>query len=128
MYTSQTQKERHRALERDIIINIIFSLITCGIYNIYWNYCEIESVNELIGHRQFSFWPWIIFSLLTCGIYHIYFEYKMGCAINDLQAKYNLRVDEYLPILSFVLTFFGLWIFTDAFQQHAINKVYVSRS
>ncbi len=33
----------------DIAVGIILSIVTCGFYNIYWNYREFEAMNVLLG-------------------------------------------------------------------------------
>jgi hypothetical protein len=112
--------KRHEA---DIVINILFSILTCGLYNIYWNYREMLAVNDLLGRKEFSFLSWSLLSMVTCGLYHIYFEYRMGRAIVELQERHGIDPEYLLPTISLTLTIFQLWIITDAIQQHEINKV-----
>jgi hypothetical protein len=106
-----------------IIKGVVFSLLTCGLYNIYWQYLQINTVNTLLGRQEFSFARWFVFSLLTCGLYHIYWEYIFGQGIDEVQAMHNtpVRADN-LPLLSVILSLVGLSLIADAIQQREINN------
>ncbi len=107
----------------NIAAHLILTLITCGLYDIYWNFLQMEACNKLLGKDEFSFWSWAIFSLLTCGLYHIYYQYQMGIAITEIQQKANKPVFENLPIISVFATIFGLSVLVDCVHQHEINKI-----
>ncbi|MBI2486358.1 MAG: DUF4234 domain-containing protein [Deltaproteobacteria bacterium] len=102
---------------------VIFSIITFGIYNIYWQYKQMMFVNAAAGEEKFSFVKWLIFTIITCGIYHIYYEYVMGREIIFLQEKIGITKSEDLPVISIVLSIIGLTIVTDAIQQREINMM-----
>ena len=58
---------------REIGLCILFTLITCGIYGIYWMIVLNDDVNEVVGDRTATSGGMVfLFSLLTCGIYGIY--------------------------------------------------------
>ena len=100
---------------------VIFSIITFGIFNIYWQYKQMMFVNRASGEEKFSFVKWLIFTIITCGIYHIYYEYVMGREIIFLQEKFGIIKSQDLPVISIVLSIIGLTIVTDAIQQREIN-------
>lgn len=110
--------------QKDIVVSILLCLITCGIYNLFWNAKQMEVVNGLLGREEFSFVKWLLLTLITCGIFHIYYEYLMGEAILELQRKANRHESQTLPPISIMLTIFGFSIAVDAIQQHEINKLY----
>ena len=33
---------------------ILLSIITCGLYNIYWNYKQFEAMNKLLGREEYD--------------------------------------------------------------------------
>ena len=37
---------------RNIAVCIILSLVTCGIYNVYWQYKQMESVNDMLHEER----------------------------------------------------------------------------
>ena len=81
----------------EIATGIVLCLVTCGFYNIYWNYRQFLAMNQLLGREEYKFVPWLLLSLVTCGLYHIYYEYKMGSDLynwlkeNGRDANPNLR-------------------------------------
>lgn len=108
-----------------IPLYLIVTLLTCGLFNLYWNFRQMQACNELVGRSTFSWLAWFCFSLLTCGIYHLYYQYKMGSVIVEIQQKRGVPVSEALPVVSILLTFFGLSIAADVIHQHEINKLCV---
>ena len=106
-----------------IPLYLILTLVTCGIFNLYWNYRQMEACNGLLKRVEFRFGYWILFTLLTCGIYHIFYQYKMGAAIVELQRNYNKAVLDALPVISVIVTVLGLSIVVDCIHQHEINKL-----
>jgi hypothetical protein len=112
----------------DIAVGIILSIVTCGLYNIYWNYREFEAMNKLLGREEYNFWAWLILSIFTCGIYHIYYEYKMGSDLYVYMKEQGLEVNPNLPMLGLILSIFGLTIIADAVYQHELNRLVVSEN
>ena len=104
--------------KRSVVTAIIFSIITCGIYGIYWfvkltdemNYAT-RNVNDTSGGMAF------ILTILTCGLYGIYWAYKMGEKVDTLE-----RTNGSKGILFLILTFLGLGIIVYALAQDALNK------
>ena len=66
-------------MPRNLVLAIVFSFLTCGIYSIYWMIKLNDEVNQLAGEPQATSGGMVfLFSLITCGIYGIYWAYKMG--------------------------------------------------
>ena len=121
-----TQSHENQGRSRyylSIPLYLILTLLTCGIFNLYWNYLQMEACNGLLKRVEFRFGYWILFTLLTCGIYHIFYQYKMGAAIVEMQRNYNKAVFDALPVISVVVTVLGLSIVVDCIHQHEINKL-----
>lgn len=96
---------------------VVLSLVTCGIYNLYWQYQQMLAVNEMLAEDKYSFWPWLGLTLVTCGLYHVYHEYRMS---EDI-ARVSDRRDKNDGLLSVLLAVFGLSVVADAIQQSHIN-------
>jgi len=109
-----------------IPLYLVLTILTCGLFNIYWNYRQMEACNGLLGRTEFDFWLWFLLSIVTCGIYHIFYQYKMGQAIVEIQRNSNKNVFENLPVISVIVTILGLTIVVDCIHQSEINKL-VSR-
>ena len=107
----------------EIAMGIILSIITCGFYNIYWNYRQFLAMNALLGREEYKFWPWLLLSIVTCGLYHIYYEYKMGSDLYTWLKEQGKEANPNLPVIGLVLACLGLTIITDAVYQHELNKL-----
>ena len=89
---------------RSIAEGIILTLITCGIYNLFWNWHQMETCNELVCREEFSVGKIYLLSLVTCGIYFVYYQYCMGGVIVEIQRKRSEAPYENLPIVSLFLS------------------------
>jgi hypothetical protein len=107
----------------DVAAGIIFSVITCGLFNIYWNYRQMKALNVLLGREEFHFLKWLILSILSCGLYHIYYEYRMGVELQAWLTQNGYKVNENLAMLGLILSVFGLTVIADAVYQHELNKL-----
>ena len=106
-----------------IPLYLVFAILTCGLFNLYWNYRQIGACNDLLRRNEFSFWGWLLLSLITCGIYHVFYQYKMGAAIVEIERNYDAIVFDKLPLVSLFATIFGLSIVVDCIHQDELNKV-----
>ncbi len=109
---------------RSIALGIIFSLLTCGIYSLYWEYKQMEMLNGWLGRTDYRFGLWLLLCILTCGIFAIYYEYKMAVGINEIQANNGLTVSNHLAVTCVLLAIFGIGIASLAIQQWEINRFY----
>lgn len=107
---------------RDIARDIIITILTCGLYNIYIQSRQIHAVNAMIREDKYSFGSWFLLTLVTCGLYHIYHEYRKT---TDL-CRTIKDLNENEPILTVLLTIFGMAIVADAIQQTHINRYFGS--
>ena len=107
----------------EIAWGIILSVLTCGIYNIYWNYRQFNTMNVLLGHHEYDFIKWLLLTIITCGLYHIYYEYKMGSDLAQILINNGQRDPGNLPLIGLVLSIFGLSVIVDAVFQHELNKL-----
>lgn len=108
---------------RDIAIAIILSIITCGIYGIYWFIVITDDTKKVSEDNNFpSGGVCFLLTIVTCGIYGIYWAYKIGELIKHTQEKKKLPVDDY-PILYLILQLFGLSIINYALMQNSLNNI-----
>ena len=104
---------------RNIALCIVFSLITCGIYTLYWMYCLNEEVNSLSGNENATGGALvIIFTIITCGIYGLYWYFKMGEKVDTIKGTPNGSSN----ILFLILGIFGLGIINYCLIQDTVNK------
>lgn len=107
----------------EIVVGIILSVLTCGLYNIYWNYRQFAAMNALLGREEYNFVSWLLLSIVTCGLYHVYYEYKMGSDLYEWLKSHGREVSSNLPLIGLLLSCFGLTVVADAVYQHELNKL-----
>ena len=65
--------------QRNIAVCIILSIVTCGIYGIYW-FIVLSNDTNTVSNAENSTSGGVAFvlSLITCNIYGLYWAYKQG--------------------------------------------------
>jgi hypothetical protein len=107
-----------RSLKSDIFLDILFTILSCGLFNIWIQYRQIKALNILLSEEKYSFPKWAIFSILTCGIYHIYHEWRMSRDLAKICGK-DESLEGYVAIFVSII---GFSIIVDAIQQSRINE------
>ena len=65
--------------QRSIGMCILLTIVTCGIYGLYWFVCITDDTNEMSGENELAGGGMaLLLTLVTCGIYGWYWAYKMG--------------------------------------------------
>lgn len=105
--------------ERSIATSLILSILTCGIYGIYWFITLTDDVVQLSGGKEYnqSGGTAFLLTLITCGIYGIFWVYKIGKSIAVI--KNDGRDDS---ILYLILGIFGFQIIVYCIAQSEVNK------
>lgn len=109
--------------KRNLPLCVIFTIITFGIYGIYWFIVMTDEVNYLAEEDDatsggMSF----LFTLITCGIYSIYWAYKMGEKISKIKQKRDGVMPTNDSIIYLILSIFGLSIINYVLIQNEVNK------
>ena len=111
----------YRGMEkRNIGVCVILSLVTCGIYHLYWIYCIGHDIYTANGEESRAGTD-LLLSIVTCGIYLFYMYYMHGKRLNDIRHKYGIppRDD---GILLVILAIFTAGIVSDCILQHTLNE------
>lgn len=111
--------------QRSIAVCIILSIVTCGIYGLYWLVVLTDDANQASGHSSdgTSGGVVLLLTIVTCGIYGYYWAYKMGERINEAYANRGLLSDSSLSIIYLVLEIIGLGIIGWALMQDKLNRL-----
>lgn len=88
--------------DRNFGTYLLFSIITCGIYSIFFFYYLIEDLNTVCepmedpndSQNSPNYILVLIFGILTCGIYTLFWLYKQGNRIQNTGRKYGLEINE----------------------------------
>lgn len=82
---------------RSLVMYIILSIITCGLYSYYFIYKMAHDVNiacEGDGEVTSGMVAFIVLSFITCGIYSYYWCYKLGNRLCVNAARYGMTFPE----------------------------------
>lgn len=76
------------ATERNIIVCVLLSIVTCGLYTLYWVYCLHNEMNAISQEPE----PMngalvILLFLVTCGIFPMIWYYKMGTLTDRIKGS-----------------------------------------
>lgn len=113
-------------MNRSIALSIVLSIVTCGIYSIYWfvvltdeiNREKMEYAGELSGIACF------LLALITCNIYGIYWAYKTGEKLDTIKAERGVPTGRDSNILYLILELLGFNVIVLALAQNEMNKLH----
>lgn len=119
---------------RNIALSVLFSIITCGIYGLYWLYKINQEVNSITKHEyDTSGGLVILFTIITCGLYNVYWAYKIGVKLKKYYSDKESNEGNELPVLYLILMVVNLAPFTfgnlicKCLMQDKINKIVENR-
>lgn len=107
------------ATDRSLVMYILLSLITCGIYGWYFLYCMARDVNIACagdGENTPGLAKLILLSLVTCGIYGYYWYYKLGNRLAANAPRYGMSFQEngstviIWCVVGYLICGFGSWV------------------
>lgn len=109
--------------QRNIGMCILLSIITCGIYNIFWFFAITDDTNKISGDpNATSGGMAFLYSLITCGLYTFFWMYKRGEIIDNYNRSRGLGSTSN-SIIYLVLTIFGLGFISYCLVQNELNKI-----
>lgn len=108
---------------RNIAVCIVLTLVTCGIYGIYWIVCLTNDVNTVSGDvNGTSGGMVVLLTIVTCGIYGIYWAYKQGENLDFTKNNRGIPSSN-SGVLYLILQIFGFGIIAYALMQNELNKL-----
>jgi len=105
--------------KNSIVFDIILFLITGGLWTFWMQYRQMRDVNVLLGENKYSFLMWLFLFIITFSLYHIIHEYRMTKDVLLVNGHKDVAL---LSFMFACISFGGLWIVTDLFQQSLINE------
>ena len=108
--------------ERNIALCIVLSIVTCGIYGLYWYVTLADGLNAATGEEDTSGGLVLLFTIITCGIYGLFWCYKAGEKVDMIRQRRGESGGNN-GIVYLILTFIGLGIVTYALIQNELNKL-----
>lgn len=83
--------------DRGLLVYIILTIITCGIYGYYFLYKMAKDVNiacEGDGEKTAGLLQFVVLSYITCGIYGMIWYYKLGNRLAENAPRYGMNFQE----------------------------------
>lgn len=108
--------------KRNIGLAILFTILTCGLYSIYWFVKLTDEANYLSGEQSTSGGMALLLVIVTCGIYFFFWNYKMGKTIYSAQQRSG-GMSQDNSILYLILSIFQLSIISYCIMQSDINNI-----
>lgn len=109
-------------MQRSIVVCILLTIVTCGIYSIYWMIKLNDELNATAGKPEATSGGLVfLFTLITCGIYGYYWYYKMGENVDAIKTSKGLMSNN-SGIIYLVLGLLGLGIVNYCLMQDTLNK------
>lgn len=108
------------AKKRSIFLAFFFSIITFGIYWLYWYVSLTNDLNKISKIKTAGGFKALVFTCLTCGIYSYYWYYMTGKKIKEYDNSSS-------GFLHLVLGFFGLGFISWIIAQKAVNRFAVAQ-
>ena len=109
---------------RNIAVCIILTIVTCGIYGLYWDYMIIQESDYVTGNTS-PMHPLLVILLgcVTCGIYWMVWFYQCGKRFDDLAAREGRAGGNngilYLLLAIFELSFIDICLIQNELNQRA---------
>ncbi len=83
--------------DRSLVMYILLSLVTCGIYSYYFLYSIAQDANVVCaddGKKTSGLAAFILLSIVTCGIYAWIWYYNLGNRLSENAPRYGLNFSE----------------------------------
>ena len=110
--------------QRNIGLAILFSILTCGLYMLYWLYKISEETRALSPQEQTWGSPGLdlLLEIVTCGIFGYFVVYQSSKRLYAAELKINPHASDD-SVLMTVVGIFG-WIIALAILQSKLNNLY----
>lgn len=109
------------AEDRNFVLYVVLTIITCGIYGLVFLYSMIQDVNTVCdgdGEHTRGLLGLILLSLVTCGIYPFYWYYCLGNRLANNASRYGMSFQEngttvlLWMVIGSLLCGLGTWVAT----------------
>ncbi|MDR2655461.1 MAG: DUF4234 domain-containing protein [Oscillospiraceae bacterium] len=112
---------------KSIGLAIFLSIITCGIYSVYWLYTICADLSRAVSpYDGIPVWADVLLCVFV-PFYYIYVAYKWAKQIALIDARFNRPAEDRVP-LYIILSVVGLGIVVYALAQSELNKIAEGRA
>lgn len=112
---------------REPIKVIIFSIITCGIYGLYWYYITMEDLNSCLNERRFNSAMLLILGIFCFPVIW-YILYKIDNTVEEICASEGIAYRSNFILWLLLTLVFGVGALVALYQvQSAMNMIWENR-
>ena len=124
-YGASAPRGRAPIPRREIITCILLTLVTCGIYGIYWMICMVNDLNTASYEpNNTSGGTVLLLGIVTCGIYYFIWMYKAGEQIRKAKEYATGRPESTNNgLLYCILMLLGVGIVSYCMIQNELNQL-----
>lgn len=109
--------------KRNVALCVILSIVTIGIYGLFWMAQINNCVNELADPpKKTGGVVAVLLTIITCNIYGIYWAYKMGGLLDEALAKRSMPTQN-RNVMYLILQVIGLGFVGWILMQSTINSM-----
>ncbi len=112
---------RQTVPNRSIALGIILTLVTCGIYGLYWLVCLTDDTNIAAGEEGTSGVMALLLVIITCGIYGLYWAYKCGEKLDKAKADRGMPASN--GGVLYLILYLICYVAAFALIQNELNKL-----
>lgn len=83
--------------DRSIWMYILLTIVTCGIYPLFFVYKLVEDINIALdgdGEETPGLVKYILLSIITCGLYRLFWQYQLGNRLAKNGPRYGINFQE----------------------------------
>ena len=109
--------------KRNTALYVILSIITCGIFGLYW-FCTLNNdTNKVSGHPEATGGvAALLLTIITCGIYSLFWMYNMGMRIDEEKMRRGMPCGN-TGTLYLILALVGFGWVSEILLQGELNKL-----
>ena len=107
--------------KRSIIVMLILTFITCGIYNLFWMYLARDEFKRFSNYNDINPGLELLLALI-CFPYIFYWLYKFSADIAKFQRETNRPVSDN-GIICLLLAIFGFGLISELIIQSQLNDL-----
>lgn len=121
--------------ERSPVTVLLLTLVTCGLYLVYWYYCFYRDLHSITGRSPtgLPFAVDLLIAVLTAGLWGIYVDYCISRDLQRIRQANGIDLPDSTTLvlaldLVSIFTAYLLFIVTSAIQQDEWNKMLQMKS
>ncbi|MCL1862227.1 MAG: DUF4234 domain-containing protein [Defluviitaleaceae bacterium] len=115
-------------VRREGITVIILSIVTCGIYALYWYYVTMEDINRATGEQRINS-ALLLVGIICCAPIAWYVLYQMDKNVARLSAESGTHYKENFILWLLLSLVAGVGVFVAMFQiSGALNEIWAKRA